>query len=188
MNTSPTLLKNLDSVLVIVDMQGRLSAVMAEDDAQMMHENTVSLLEAAQKLTIPVLATEQYPQGLGATEKSVQDALPNNAPIFEKTTFSCCGASGFMPALEHTQRKQVILVGQEAHVCVLQTALDLLAHDYQVHVVEDAICSRRAEHKFFALQRLQSQGVIVTNYESVLFEWLRDAAHPDFKEISSLLR
>jgi nicotinamidase-related amidase len=188
MNTNPTLLRNLDSVLVIVDMQDRLSAVMSEKDAQAMHENTISLLEAVQKLTIPVLVTEQYPQGLGATEKSVQDALPNNAPIFEKTSFSCYGASGFMPALEQTKRKQVILVGQEAHVCVLQTALDLAAHDYQVHVVEDAICSRNAEHKFYALQRLQAQNVIITNYESVLFEWLRDAAHPDFKEISSLLR
>ncbi|MDD2863404.1 MAG: isochorismatase family protein [Methylococcales bacterium] len=188
MNTHPTLLKNLDSVLVIVDMQGNLSAVMPENDAQAMHENTISLLEAAQKLTIPVLVTEQYPQGLGATEKSVQDALPNNAPIFEKTSFSCYGASGFMPALEQTKRKQIILVGQEAHVCVLQTALDLAAHDYQVHVVEDAICSRKAEHKFYALQRLQTQNVIITNYESVLFEWLRDAAHPDFKAVSGLLR
>lgn len=188
MNTHPTLLKNLDSVLVIVDMQGKLSTVMPENDAQAMHENTVSLLTAAQKLTIPVLVTEQYPQGLGATEKSVQDALPNNAPIFEKTSFSCYGASGFMPALENTKRKQIILVGQEAHVCVLQTALDLAAHDYQVHVVEDAICSRKAEHKFYALQRLQAQNIVITNYESVLFEWLRDAVHPDFRDISGLLR
>jgi nicotinamidase-related amidase len=188
MNTHPTLLKNLDSVLVIVDMQGKLSAVMPENAAQAMHENTVSLLEAAQKLTIPVLVTEQYPQGLGQTEQSVRDALPNNAPIFEKTSFSCYGASGFMSALENTKGKQIILVGQEAHVCILQTALDLATHDYQVHVVEDAICSRKAEHKFYALQRLQAQGVIITNYESVLFEWLRDAAHPDFRDISSLLR
>jgi nicotinamidase-related amidase len=173
MNTNPTLLKNLDSALVIVDMQGKLSSVMPENDAQAKHENTINLLEAARKLTIPVLITEQYPQGLGATEKSVQDAFPNNAPIFEKTSFSCYGASGFMPALENIKRKQVILVGQEAHVCILQTALDLIAHNYQVHVVEDAICSRKAEHKFYALQRLQAQNVIITNYESVLFEWLR---------------
>jgi nicotinamidase-related amidase len=188
MNTHPTLLKNLNSVLVIVDMQEKLSAVMPENDATAMHENTVSLLEAAKNLAIPVLVTEQYPQGLGQTEQSVREALPNNAPIFEKTSFSCYGASGFMPALDQTKRKQVILVGQEAHVCILQTALDLTEQGYQVHVVEDAICARKAENKFYALQRLQSQNVIITNYESVLFEWLRDAAHPDFKAISSLLR
>jgi nicotinamidase-related amidase len=188
MNSHPTLLKNLDSVLVIVDMQSKLSAVMPEKEANEMHENTVSLLEAARNLAIPVLVTEQYPQGLGQTEKSVQDALPNNAPIFEKTAFSCTGASGFMPTLEQTHRKQIILVGQEAHVCVLQTALDLTVLGYQVHVVEDAICSRKSEHKFYALQRLQAQNIVITNYESVLFEWLRDANHPDFKTISGLLR
>ncbi|MDD5228103.1 MAG: isochorismatase family protein [Methylococcales bacterium] len=188
MNTHPTLLKILDSVLVVVDMQGKLSAVMAENDATLMHENTVSLLEAAKKLAIPVLVTEQYPQGLGQIETQVSDALPDTAQIFEKTSFSCTGASGFMPALKETASKQIILVGQEAHVCILQTALDLITLGYQVHVVEDAICARKAEHKFYALQRLQAQNVIITNYESVLFEWLRDAAHPDFKTISQLLR
>ncbi len=188
MNTHPTLLRILDSVLVVVDMQGKLSAVMPEIDAALMHENTVSLLEAANNLAIPVLVTEQYPQGLGQTEQSVREALPNPAPIFEKTSFSCTGASGFMPALELTKSKQVILVGQEARVCIVQTALDLIALGYQVHVVEDAICARKAEHKFYALQRLQAQNVVITNYESVLFEWLRDANHPDFKAISSLLR
>lgn len=188
MNTHPTLLKILDSTLVIVDMQGKLSAVMAENDAEAMHENTISLLEAAKNLAIPVLVTEQYPQGLGQTESKVSEALPDTAQVFEKTSFSCCGASGFIPALNLIARKQIILVGQEAHVCVLQTALDLIALGYQVHVVEDAICSRKAEHKFYGLQRLQKQNVVITNYESVLFEWLRDANHPDFKTISGLLR
>jgi nicotinamidase-related amidase len=80
------------------------------------------------------------------------------------------------------------VVGQEAHVCVMQTALELIHHDYQVHIVEDAVCSRKAEHKFYALQRLQQQGAAITNYESVLFEWLRDSNHPEFKKISALLR
>jgi isochorismate hydrolase len=76
----------------------------------------------------------------------------------------------------------------EAHVCVLQTALDLRHNGYQVYVVEDAICSRKAEHKFYALQRMQQQGITIINYESVLFEWLRDASHPHFRSISGLLR
>ena len=188
MNTHPTLLNTLNSVLVVIDMQAKLSAVMAEKDAELMHENTVSLLEAAKNLAIPVLVTEQYPNGLGSTEKTVLDALPDTAQVFEKTAFSCTGASGFMPALNIIARKQIILVGQESHVCVLQTALDLMALGYQVHVVEDAICARKAEHKFYAMQRLQAQNAVITNYESVLFEWLRDATHPDFKAVSSLLR
>jgi nicotinamidase-related amidase len=188
MNTHPSLLKTLDSVLVIVDMQTTLSSVMPENEAESMRESTLSLLEAAKKLSIPVLLTEQYPQGLGHTEDQIKDALPDNAQLFDKTAFSCCGASGFMPALQKMGRKQIILVGQEAHVCILQTALDLTLHDYQVHVVEDAICARKTEHKFFALQRLQSQNVVISNYESVLFEWLRDASHPDFRAISGLLR
>jgi isochorismate hydrolase len=184
MNTHPTLLKALDSVLVIVDMQTTLSSVMPENEAQSMHENTLSLLE----LSIPVLVTEQYPQGLGHTEIQINDALPDDAQLFDKTAFSCCGASGFMPTLEKIGRKQIILIGQEAHVCIMQTALDLTAQNFQVHVVEDAICARKTEHKFFALQRMQSQNIIITNYESVLFEWLRDASHPDFRAISGLLR
>ena len=164
MNTHPTLLKALDSVLVIVDMQTTLSSVMPENEAQFMHENTLSLLEAAKKLSIPVLVTEQYPQGLGHTEIQINDALPDDAQLFDKTAFSCCGASGFMPTLEKIGRKQIILVGQEAHVCIMQTALDLTAQNFQVHVVEDAICARKTEHKFFALQRMQSQNIIITNY------------------------
>lgn len=187
MNTHPTLLNPQNSVLVVVDMQNKLSVVMPEKEAQAMRENTISLLNAARNLTIPVLVTEQYPQGLGKTEQQIHTALPDTTKLFEKTAFSCCGASGFMPALEHTKRRQVVLVGQEAHVCILQTALDLMIHNYQVHVVEDAICARKAEHKFYALQRLQVQNVTITNYESVLFEWLRDAVHPDFKMISALL-
>ncbi len=188
MNTHTTLLRILDSVLVVVDMQSKLSAVMSEIDSEAMHENTVSLLEAAKTLAIPVLVTQQYPQGLGATEPQVFEALPDTAKLFEKTSFSCIGADDFMSALNLMDRKQIILVGQEAHVCILQTALDLMAQGYQVHVVEDVICSRKAEHKFYALQRLQAQNVIITNYESVLFEWLRDANHTDFKVISGLLR
>lgn len=188
MNTHPSLLNTLDSVLVIVDMQTTLSSVMPENEAQAMLDNTLSLLEAAKKLSIPVLLTEQYPQGLGHTDVQIKDALPDSAHVFDKTAFSCCGASGFMPTLEKMGRKQVILVGQEAHVCVLQTALELTAHAYQVHIVEDALCSRRTEHKFFALQRMQTQNIVISNYESVLFEWLRDANHPDFRAISSLLR
>jgi len=188
MNTSPALLAAANSLLIIVDIQTKLAAVMPETEAQLMTANTGILLEAAGLLNIPVLLTEQYPKGLGSTDASILQKLPEATQVFEKTGFSCCLAEGFCAALESNGRKQIILAGLEAHVCVLQTALEMRHNGYQVYVVEDAICSRKAEHKFYALQRMQQQGVTLTNYESVLFEWLRDASHPHFRRISGLLR
>lgn len=188
MATYPNLLDSGNSVLVVVDMQGRLTSVMPETDAAAMIANGLRLLEAANILGVPVLLTEQYPKGLGPTAAEILEHLPPAANVFEKTGFSCCAAEGFNQALLASGRSQVILVGQEAHVCVLQTALELLDQGYRVYVTEDAVCSRRHDHKFNALRRLRQQGVSIVCYESVLFEWLKDAKHPDFKAISSLLR
>ncbi|MBL6985447.1 MAG: isochorismatase family protein [Methylobacter sp.] len=188
MTTHPNLLSTQNSLLIVVDLQTTLSAVMPEAEAELMTANARSLVEAAGLLSIPVLLTEQYPKGLGATDTNITDILSEDTLIFDKTGFSCCAAEGFTDTVANTDRKQVILVGQEAHVCVLQTALELLHLGYQVHVVEDAVCSRKAEHKFYALQRMQQQTATITNYESVLFEWLKDSTHPDFKKISGLLR
>jgi nicotinamidase-related amidase len=188
MNTSPALLSAANSLLIIVDIQAKLLAVMPEAEANLITANTGSLVEAAAILNIPVLLTEQYPKGLGATDTNIAQKLPEAMQVFEKTGFSCCLAEGFCAALESSGRKQIILAGLEAHVCVLQTALELRYKGYQVYVVEDAICSRKAGHKSYALQRMQQQGITITNHESVLFEWLRDASHPDFRSISGLLR
>lgn len=188
MNTHANLLSADNSLLVIVDLQAKLTAVMPQTEAELMLANTSSLLEAAASLAIPVLLTEQYPKGLGATDTAIAQKLPETTQVFDKTGFSCCAASGFQDALLSSGRKQLVLAGQEAHVCVLQTALELAFGGYEVYVVEDAVCSRKAEHKFYALQRLQQHGVTITNYESVLFEWLRDSAHPEFKRISGWLR
>lgn len=182
------LLNSDDSLLVIVDLQTKLSAVMPAEMASLTTANTIRLLEAANKLDIPLLVTEQYPQGLGATEERISNSFSLSTPIFDKTGFSCCASTGFCDALQTSERKQIILVGQETHVCILQTALELLQRGLQVFVVADAVSSRNPEHKINALQRMQQQGVIVTNYESVLFEWLRTASHPEFKAISALLR
>lgn len=186
MNTHPNLLSAQNSLLVVIDVQTKLTAAMSE--AEQMLANASALLEAANRLSIPVIVTEQYPQGLGATESAISTKLLENTPILPKTGFSCCAAEGFNAALQASGRKQIIIIGQEAHVCVLQTALELLFISYQVHIVEDAVCSRIPAHKFYALNRLRQQGATISNYESVLFEWLRDAAHPEFKAISQLLR
>lgn len=188
MTTHPNILSANNSLLIVVDLQEKLSAAMPERDAELLTANTGSLVKAAGLLDIPVLLTEQYPKGLGFTDKAISSLLLDYTLIFDKTGFSCCAADGFTDALTATGRKQIILVGQEAHVCVLQTALELMHLGYQVHVAEDAICSRKAEHKFYALQRMQQQGATITNYESVLFEWVKDSAHPEFKSISGLLR
>ncbi len=188
MSTHPNLLSASNSLLIVVDLQTKLSAAMPEHDAELMTANARSLVEAAGFLHIPVLLTEQYPKGLGATDASITDLLSEDTLIFDKTGFSCCAAEGFTDTVASTDRKQIILVGQEAHVCVLQTALELLHLGYQVHVVEDAVCSRKAEHKFYALQRMQQQGATISNYESVLFEWVKDSTHLEFKSISGLLR
>ncbi len=188
MNTHSNLLSINNSLLIVVDLQTKLSAAMPEAEAELMTANASSLVEAAGLLSIPVLLTEQYPKGLGSTDTAITDLLSEDTLIFDKTGFSCCAAEGFTDTVANTDRQQIILVGQEAHVCVLQTALELLYLGYQVHVVEDAICSRKAEHKFYALQRMQQQGATITNYESVLFEWVKDSTHPEFKKISGLLR
>ncbi|MDD5272877.1 MAG: hydrolase [Methylovulum sp.] len=186
MNKHPNLLSAQNSVLVMVDIQTKLTAVMAEAD--LLRKNTVILLTASQHLAIPVLVTEQYPQGLGNTEPELLEKLPEHTPIFAKTGFACTAAPGFTEALQTCGRKQVILIGQETHVCILQTALGLLFSGYQVHIVADTVCSRNQEHKRYALKRLRQQGATITNSESVLFEWLRDATHPEFKTLSRLLR
>ncbi|MGZ5076638.1 MAG: hydrolase [Methylobacter sp.] len=188
MSTHPNLLSEKNSLLIVVDLQTKLSAAMSENNAELMTANVGSLVEAAGLLSIPVLLTEQYPKGLGSTDAAITDLLSEDTLIFDKTGFSCCATDGFTDTVANTDRKQVILVGQETHVCVLQTALELIQLGYQVHVVEDAVCSRKAEHKFYALQRMQQQGATITNYESVLFEWVKDSTHPEFKKISGLLR
>lgn len=188
MNNHPNLLSIENSLIVVVDIQTKLLSAMPEFAAEQMLISSSRLVETAKILTIPIIVTEQYPKGLGATDSLIAAKLSKDTAVFDKTGFSCLTAEGFTQELTNSNRKQIILMGQEAHVCVLQTALELLHDDYQVHVVEDATCSRNNEHKLFALQRMQQQGVTITNHESVIFEWLKNSNHADFKSISKLLR
>ena len=175
-----------DSQLVVVDIQERLLAAMPDKPRKQLLKNTGHLIQAARLLDVPIHHTEQYPQGLGSTHDDIASKL-TDVPTLEKTCFSCCGANGFESRLGDAG-KQIVLTGIESHVCVLQTALDLYAKGYQVFVVEDATCSRSKHHHRNALARLSQAGVVVTNSESVLFEWLRDARHEHFKTLSKLLR
>ncbi len=188
MNAHPYLCNAEDSILIIVDMQDRLSAAMSNDELESVQANSIRLIETAGILNIPILLTEQYPQGLGPTCTELTETLTESTSAFDKTGFSCCSADGFSRKLNDSQRNQVILTGQEAHVCVLQTALELLSMGFQVFVVEDAVISRKTAHKLNALQRMLHHGITITNHESVLFEWLKDASHPGFKKVSGMLR
>ncbi|QSA96998.1 isochorismatase family protein [Methylococcus sp. EFPC2] len=176
------------SQLLLVDLQTRLFAAMAEEDRNAVLSVAGILARAASALAIPVSYTEQYPRGLGPTEPGLLTVLPDGALRFEKTGFSCCAADGLEHTLKSVDRRQIVIVGQETHVCVLQTAFDLQKSGYQVFVVEDGVCSRKPAHKRNALERMARGGIVVTNVESVLFEWLGDAAHPQFKALSALIR
>jgi nicotinamidase-related amidase len=185
---NPASLCSSENSLLVVDMQIRRLSAMPETERGAIVKTTEILLQAAQTLDVPVIYTEQYPKGLGPTVPAILERMPEAAQTVEKSGFSCCAADGFVAALKRTGRNQVILVGQEAHVCILQTAMDLRGLGFPVFVVEDGVCSRSVAHKHNALRRMREMGVVITNHESVLFEWLRDADHPDFKTISNLIR
>lgn len=177
-----------NSCLLVIDIQTRLTAAMPTRVLDRLKHNSAILLNAANTLSIPVFATLQYPKGIGPMEPSVNELLPENAHTFEKTCFSCLDAEGYRTSLEKTGRKQAVLLGIEAHICVLQTAIALQEAGYQVFVATDAICSRHRENYENAINRLQQSGIITSNTESIIFEWLRDAKHEHFKTISSLIK
>ena len=174
------------SCLLVVDMQHRLLTVMSTK-VELIRSVGV-LIQAADTLSIPILTTEQYPEGLGPTEPEIAALLPGSAVQLNKTCFSCVGADNFLQSLEKTTCKQIVLTGVESHVCILQTAIELLAAGYQVFVAADGVGSRHKEDYRNSLQRMSQAGAIICRSESILFEWLRDAKHQKFKELSALIR
>lgn len=186
MSTDAIKLQSATSQLVIVDMQVKLSLAMPETAMQSAVNNTAILLQAAHLLNQPVIVTEQYPKGLGHTLPALQAHWHETKPI-EKTAFSACAEPKFIQKL-HRDASQVVLTGMEAHICVLQTALDLIKLGKQVFVVEDAILSRAHANQANAIARLRQAGCIITNTESVVFEWLGNAKHAHFKAISALIK
>ncbi len=177
-----------DSLFLCVDIQDRLLAAMVEPARSRMLDNVEHLLKTTVMLDIPVIYTEQYPAGLGATTGQIARAMPETAQYFDKTRFSCCSDELFGEALRKTHKRQVVITGMETHICVIQTALELNAEGFQVFVVDDAVCSQRMAHWKSALHRLRHAGVIVAPTESILFEWLSDADNEHFKAVSALLR
>ena len=172
-----------DSMLVVIDVQDKLLAAMPAGP-ELVRE-VAFLLDVAALVGVPAVATEQYPKGLGPTAAEVLRRLP--AAPAAKTAFSCCGAAGFLQGLRAGGRRTVVLAGMEAHVCVLHTALDLLDAGFGVFVPADAVASRSARDAEVALRRLERAGAVVTTAEATAFEWVGDAAHPQFKAVSRLV-
>lgn len=183
----PMLLDRARSILVIVDVQEKLLPAISGSGRLLGRLNL--LLEAARTLGVPVLVTEQYPKGLGPTVEPLRRNLPAGTMTMEKTSFSCSAAPGFRDRLAATGRDQVVIAGIEAHVCVMQTAIELAADPARpVFVVADAVSSRRPEDARSALDRMRAAGIAILPAESTVFEWLRDAAHPVFKALQPALK
>ena len=170
---------------VIIDIQEKLHPHIHEHE--ILERNTRILIQGLQALEIPLIVTEQYTKGLGKTISGIGEVLASPGRI-EKIAFSCCDVPEFMEAVSQTGKKHIILAGEETHVCVLQTALDLLEAGYSPIVVADCVSSRKPFSKQIALKRMEQEGAVLTTYESILFELLRYAGSDTFKMISRLVK
>lgn len=171
--------------LIVVDVQGKLAQLMTDKDA--LFKSIQILIQAAKILEIPILWCQQVPEALGATIPEVAGLLTGIEPI-DKASFSCCGREQFNTALDSLGRKQILLCGIETHVCIYQTAADLLGRGLDVTVVADAVSSRTAQNKQIALTRLAAEGAHISSTEMALFELLQTARHPQFRLIARLVK
>ena len=174
------------SVLIVVDIQPAFMAAIHE--AERVREHSAFIISIANLLNIPVLATEQYAARMGGTDEEILRVLPEGCKPIDKMRFSCCGAPGFMEALGATFRRQVVLVGIETHICVSQTALDLLERGFHVAVCPDAVSARTLERHKLGMERLRDSGVMPAHTESVAYEWLGTAEHPKFRDALKIVK
>jgi nicotinamidase-related amidase len=169
------------SCLLVVDFQERL--MPAIHDAERIVAHGTWLIQIAQRLAVPALASEQYPKGLGHTVAAIRDLLPAEA-FMEKIHFSCAADRDCMRRIDALEREQIVVIGAEAHVCVLQTALGLRAAGKEVYLVADAVSSRSPRDVELALARMRAEGVRIVSREMVAFEWLHQAGTDTFRAIS----
>jgi nicotinamidase-related amidase len=183
------------SILLVIDLQGKLMEMVHRPDRVI--ASSKRLLQLAGLFDVPVLLTEQYPRGLGTTHAEVRaafDALAVATRFLEKTSFGCCGEPAFERLLAELRpgvgsgRRQIVVAGIEAHVCVMATVIELLRAGNQVHLCWEAVSCRGEEYLRHALERMADAGAVITNHESVAFEWARHKEHPAFKEMSALLK
>jgi nicotinamidase-related amidase len=174
-----------DCSLVIIDVQGRLAQIMYEKE--LLFKNIQVLIKAAKILNIPILWCQQVPESLGPTIPEIAGLLSGIEPI-NKSSFSCCGDERFNKKINKLNVNQVILSGIETHVCIYQTSIALLQKGFDVNVIADAVSSRTIENKKIALERMAREGCKISSVEMILFELLKTANHPNFKEIARLIK
>ncbi|MCK6556091.1 isochorismatase family protein [Candidatus Binatia bacterium] len=182
----PRVLERERSVLVVIDVQEGYRGKTAHHDR--MVRGVQTLVRAAHAVGVPILATEQYPKGIGHLLPEVTEHLGPAVPVIEKLSLSCWGARAFVEALRRLERRQVVVCGIEAHACVNQTVHDLLECDYAVHLPVDAI-SARFEHDFrVGIDKMCGSGAVPSTVEMVCLEWVRTAAAPEFKAIHRMIK
>lgn len=174
-----------ETVLVLIDIQGKLAQIVDESDFVV--TNIANVVQGAKLLQVPILWLEQYPKGLGPTDERIAMHLTDQQPI-EKITFSAYDTEAFVQALEQTGRKKVLLAGIETHICVYQTAAHLLANGYEVEVLADCVSSRTAGNREVGIQKMMQLGATITSVEMALFEMQQVAKGDTFKAISKLVK
>ena len=185
--TASTLaLDRADALLMVIDVQEKLSAAMPKAALAELERNAAVLIRAARRLEIPVIATEQYPKGLGPTVASLRELLPQEP--MSKMEFSCGASKPIARSVLGSGRKQVVVVGMEAHVCVFQTVRDLLRGGFSVFVAQDAVLSRSEANREVGLRLCEKAGATLTSTETVLFDLLGVAGTPEFKELTALIK
>lgn len=179
------MLKAEEAVLVVIDIQGKLAALM--HDKEQIYRNVGILIQGAKLLGVPIVWTEQAPNKLGSTLPEIAGLMEGVTPL-PKVSFSCCGDSNFLATVRNLNRKQILITGIETHICVYQTARDLLESGYEVYLVSDAVSSRTEANRQLGLARMKELGAIMTGTEMALFEMLRKAEGDTFKAISRLIK
>lgn len=181
----PNMLDRKESLLLVIDVQERLVGALDKD---VVVNRTATLAKAAKIMEIPTIATQQYSKGLGQIVETVKQSLPKDTPIVEKSAFSAVKEKGFMDILKSYNKSQIVICGIETHVCVHQTATDLITEGYDVYIAKDA-CASRGKYEFKqGIERMEANGAKISCVETILFEWLRSAKNPYFKEVQALIK
>lgn len=185
MSRHPFTARREDSLLLVIDIQQAMLKVI--QDWEGITRKVNQLTRAADRLDVPIVLTEQYPKGLGATIPQVMEAI-RSPRVYHKEHFSACREEGFVDALRSFDRPRIILVGMEAHVCVLQTGLDLIHAGFQVQVAADAVSSRTVFNRDVGIQLLRQAGAVVTTAEIVMFQWIHRSNTEEFRKVHPLLK
>ena len=179
------MLKISNSALVIIDVQGKLASLI--ENRELLFDNISRMIQGTKLLDIPIIITEQRPEKLGPTVPELANLTTGIAPI-TKVSFSCCGNTTFIETLNVLNRKQILVAGIETHVCVYQTVVDLIQFDFEVHVIADAVSARANINHLYGLDRMKSEGAILSTAELALFEWIRTSSDERFREMIKIVK